>query len=65
MKVLEEKGAGQKYEGLAIKALENDIQRADKAKAVENLYKRLIKAGSTGEAFKAKAKEYFPYSTTF
>ena len=52
------KGAD-KFDEIAIKALEADSQRGNKVRAVENLLKRLVKSGSDGKAFKAKAKEHF------
>lgn len=52
------KGAD-KFEEIALKALEADSQRAGKAKAVENLVKRVIKSGPDGKVIKAKAKEIF------
>jgi hypothetical protein len=52
------KGAD-KFDEIAIKALEADSQRGNKVRAVENLLKRLLKSGSDGKAFKAKAKEHF------
>ena len=57
--------AGDKFEELALKALEADPHRASKEKVAENLLKRLIKSGSEAKAFKAKAKEYFKYATAF
>ena len=52
-------GPADKYEEISIKALEGDAHRGQKVKAVENLLKRLVKAGSDGKAFRAKAKEQF------
>ena len=52
------KGAD-KFEEIAIKALEADSQRGNKVRAVENLLKRIVKSGSDGKAFKTKAKEIF------
>lgn len=45
-----------KFQDLAITALENDPKKADKVKTAENLYRRIVKSGSDGAAFKAKAK---------
>ena len=56
MKVV--KGAD-KFEEIALKALEGDAMKGQKVKAAENLLKRLIKAGSDGKAFRTKAKEHF------
>ena len=53
------------FEEIAIKAFEADTQRGSKVKAAENLLKRLVKSGSEGKAFKAKAKEHFKYATAF
>ncbi len=62
MKVV--KGAD-KFEEVAIKAFENDADRDNKVKSVENLYKRLIKSGSDANQFKGKVKEVFKYATFF
>jgi len=56
---------GDNFEEIAIKALEADPLRGSKVKAAENLLKRLIKSGSEGIAFKAKAKDHFKYATAF
>ena len=53
------------FEELAIKALEADSQKGEKVKAVENLLTRLVKSGSDGQAYKAKAKELFKFASAF
>ena len=40
--------AAEKFEELAIKALEADTQKGEKVKAIENLLSRLVKSGSDG-----------------
>ena len=40
--------AADKFEELAIKALEADIKKGEKVKAIENLLSRLVKSGSDG-----------------
>ena len=57
--------AADKFEELAIKALEADTQKGEKVKAIENLLSRLVKSGSDGKAFKAKAKELFKFAPSF
>ena len=57
--------AADKFEELAIKALEADTQKGEKVKAIENLLSRLVKSGSDGKAFKAKAKELFKFAPAF
>ena len=57
--------AADKFEELAIKALEADPKKGEKIKAIENLLSRLIKSGSDGKAFMAKAKEHFKFATAF
>ena len=54
-----------KYQEIAVSALENDDSRVDKVKAVENLLRRVIKSGSDGQAFKAKAKTHFKHASAF
>jgi len=57
MKVVENSAENaSKFQDLAITALENDQKKADKVKTAENLYRRIVKSGSDGAAFKAKAK---------
>ena len=63
MKVLS--GVGEKFEDYAIQALAEDSERLNKVQVAENLYRRVVKSGSTGEAFKAKAKQIFPHSLEF
>ena len=54
-----------KFEELAIKALENDKKRNWKVKGCENILRRLKKGEATGENFKGKAHEIFPKATAF
>ncbi len=54
-----------KYQEIAITALESDLNKGDKVKAVENLMRRVVKSGSDGALFKAKAKAYYKYATAF
>ena len=54
-----------KFEEIAIKALESDTNRANKIHQAENLLKRLVKSGSDGKAFKARAKQEFKFATAF
>ena len=53
------------FEGIALKSLQEDPHSAGKVDVAENLFRRLIKSGSTGEAFKTKAREHFKYSVVF
>jgi hypothetical protein len=53
MKVL--KKDGEKLEDVAVQALAGDSDRANKVGVAENLLRRVIKSGSNGDAFKAKA----------
>ena len=52
----------EKAEKVALQAMEKEGQSVNEA---ENLYRRLIKSGNDGKAFKAKAKEIYKYSTVF
>ena len=56
--------AGQHQE-LAISALEKDERISEKVKAVENLLRRVVKSGSDGLAFKAKAQTIYKHATAF
>ncbi len=42
-----------KYQEIAIAALESDLNKGEKVKAVENLMRRVVKSGSDGALFKA------------
>ena len=54
-----------KLESLAVQALTNDPNKASKINQAENLHRLLIKLGSDGESFKAKAKETYKYGRYF
>jgi len=62
MKVIKGEGMIEKAEKVALQAMEKEGQSVNEA---ENLYRRLIKSGNDGKAFKAKAKEIYKYSTVF
>ena len=55
----------QKYETLALKALESDHDRNSKVYAVANTFRRLKKLGSTAVNYKAKAEELFKFAKVF
>ena len=57
--------AGEKYEELAVAALERDSERDNKVEVAANLMRRLLKSGGQATAFKAKAKEIFKYAKCF
>ena len=63
MKVLPK--GGEKYEDLAVAALSAETSPNAKIHVAENLYRRVLKTGAKGEAFKAKAKALFKYAATF
>jgi len=48
-----------------VKALVNDESRIEKIPVAENLLRRIIKSGGSGEQFKAKAHEYFKLAKAF
>jgi hypothetical protein len=54
-----------KFQEIAVAALENDANKAEKVKKAENLMRRVVKSGSDGAAFKAKAREVYKYATAF
>ncbi len=63
MKVLPK--GGEKFEDIAITALANDAKKLNKASVCENLLRRIVKSGSSGEAFKGKAKTIFKLAPAF
>ena len=63
MKVLPKDG--EKYEELAVAALEKDSERDNKVEVAANLLRRLVKSGAQAAAFKAKAIEIFKYAKYF
>jgi len=64
MKVLP-KPDREKFEDLAVAALSAETCPNAKIHVAENLFRRVLKTGSKGEAFKAKAKALFKYAATF
>ena len=56
---------GAKFQEIALAALENDANKGEKVKKAENLLRRIVKSGSDGESFKAKAKAEYKYATAF
>ena len=56
---------GSKFQEIALAALENDANKGEKVKKAENLLRRIVKSGSDGESFKAKAKAEYKYATAF
>lgn len=52
-------------ETIAIKALDNDPQRNHKVHVAENTMRRLVKTGSKGEGYTAKAREVLKYAKGF
>jgi hypothetical protein len=57
--------ASAKFEELALVALTQDKQQNDNVKAAANTHRRLLKSGSAGDKFQAKAKELYKYSEYF
>ena len=54
-----------KFEEYAVLALTGDKDRLNKVQVAENLYRRVVKSGSSGASFKAKAKELYKLSALF
>lgn len=66
MKVLPKASeTGAKFEQAAVEVLSGDSKCNHHVAEVENLYRRIVKSGATGESFKSKAKELLKYSSTF
>ena len=66
MKVLPKTSeTGAKFEEAALEVLIGDSKRHHHVPAVENLYRRVLKSGASGQSFKAKGKELLKYSATF
>lgn len=51
-----------KFEKICVDALEADHHKNDKIQVAEKLHKKLVKLGSSGENFKAKAAQNFIYA---
>ena len=63
--LLGESGQAAKYEEAALNALNNDQKRNFKVEVAANTLRRLVKAGASGEQYKAKARELFKYAKYF
>ena len=63
--LLGESGQAAKYEEAALNALNNDQKRNFKVEVAANTLRRLVKAGASGDQYKAKARELFKYAKYF